>query len=792
MTRSVFQRYARNENGEAISLAEINVIISSGPVADIYADSTGGSPITQPLVADANGYFRFYVEPGLYDVSATDPVLFSVSTFLREEIGTSRESLIDDDQHAKPYSPLNKPDAVDVNYDNSSSGLTATEVQAAINEVNAKTDLINDLSQAYEFATVAEYKAFTTEFPLSKRIYLADRNAYFTVIASGTEDGFNIIKNTTLSQSINLIVGKDIIVSQWIDADADFQAAIPFMDALGKKIIIDRAVSASTATVINSDVEFTPQGTYTTAEVAPDPNVAIYQFNGNVTAPRSEIFLGDGDIVLNGSSRVVYPEWFGIFNFDNGNDGSVNLDSNIRRAGRCNGDSQCAIEFGNGLYYIRDFLIDQSNSGIIGQGKDNTFLKNSIVNNTSTRFGVQVTIFAPTTALPANLGNRNWVGTSTTTDCYIRDLTIVWNDTDTVATDPQMNCFAWLGCQGGEIRNVHASLPTGQRAFAIQTNDQDQETEDVLMTGCSSDGGISGIYLSEGFVTNTGKTFKNIQVINNHFSVRLVASDEPLGPSSSIILHGLEVPANIDVTEVIIRDNHCEGGAKGVHTQSPDVTTKWNSKVILEANSFKDFREQGILSYIEDMDIIRNTFDSTLMETQTIQAGGIVLYTNANGGALTNSLIGNIFKNLSGTGTIYGVSINSNEGCNHLLDDNVFRYDNGLSPAYDVFFLDSTGVLGDVKLSNNTFYDTAAANVRGTTISQEMLYHDLGGNQKMNLFNGEIYDVRLSAPVDSRYYKRGETLKYGLAVFTAGTQTGYICTADHTPLSAGTWKSVIG
>lgn len=109
MTRSIFQRYSRDGDGKAIASAEVNVIVSGGAVANIYSAPTGGTPITQPLLSDSNGFFKFYVEPGIYDVSATNTANSTTATFLREEIGASRESLTDDDQHAAPYSPLNEP-----------------------------------------------------------------------------------------------------------------------------------------------------------------------------------------------------------------------------------------------------------------------------------------------------------------------------------------------------------------------------------------------------------------------------------------------------------------------------------------------------------------------------------------------------------------------------------------------------------------------------------------------------------------------------------------------------------
>jgi hypothetical protein len=72
-------------------------------------------------------------------------------------------------------------------------------------------DLINDLSITYNFATVEGYKDFATAFPISKKVYLADRDAGFTVIA-GTlaATGNKIIASTLLSQSITLTTNTEV------------------------------------------------------------------------------------------------------------------------------------------------------------------------------------------------------------------------------------------------------------------------------------------------------------------------------------------------------------------------------------------------------------------------------------------------------------------------------------------------------------------------------------------------------------------------------------------------------
>lgn len=86
---------------------------------------------------------------------------------------------------------------------------------AAVEELatgNLDTTLINDLSQAYEFPTVAAYKAFATAFPVGKVIHLLDRGAGFTVIAgTGTADEFGIIASSQVNQSIDITIKNNTV-----------------------------------------------------------------------------------------------------------------------------------------------------------------------------------------------------------------------------------------------------------------------------------------------------------------------------------------------------------------------------------------------------------------------------------------------------------------------------------------------------------------------------------------------------------------------------------------------------
>ena len=84
---------------------------------------------------------------------------------------------------------------------------TSSAVRVADDINSTNLSLINDPSQAYEFPTVAAYKASTIVFPVGKIINLLDRGASFTVIAgTGTANIYSIIDSTQVSQSISIIL----------------------------------------------------------------------------------------------------------------------------------------------------------------------------------------------------------------------------------------------------------------------------------------------------------------------------------------------------------------------------------------------------------------------------------------------------------------------------------------------------------------------------------------------------------------------------------------------------------
>ena len=68
--RGVYQGFTTNDEGQVITGATVEVRLPGGSLATIYSVQTGGSAIANPLTVDANGYFRFYADPGLYSIAA--------------------------------------------------------------------------------------------------------------------------------------------------------------------------------------------------------------------------------------------------------------------------------------------------------------------------------------------------------------------------------------------------------------------------------------------------------------------------------------------------------------------------------------------------------------------------------------------------------------------------------------------------------------------------------------------------------------------------------------------------
>tara|TARA_R110000764_G_C11006920_1_gene382807 strand:+ start:262 stop:2118 length:1857 start_codon:yes stop_codon:yes gene_type:complete len=128
--------------------------------------------------------------------------------------------------------------------------------------------LINDLSQAYEFPTVAAYKAFTIVFPVGKIINLLDRGASFTIIAgTGTATGNRIIASDEVSQSAELRIQDYINLKEFgaivgdVTTSSAIAEAFTYQNTLNVPIKIP-ATGSATQYEVNEQLDYYGYGIY--------------------------------------------------------------------------------------------------------------------------------------------------------------------------------------------------------------------------------------------------------------------------------------------------------------------------------------------------------------------------------------------------------------------------------------------------------------------------------------------------------------------------------------------------
>ena len=179
--------------------------------------------------------------------------------------------------------------------------------------------------------------------------------------------------------------------------------------------------------------------------------------------------------------NFYYPEWWGVFpNVIPGKNGNTlsrashhlwmkEMMLDVAASGGGN------IEFSEGIYYIRDLIVDFSNVKVYGQGIGKTILRFDRDNfGYSTRRGGIVTIQGPTAekfyskVYPQGVpiaGNFSFEGKQETIEnIEFSDVTIEWNAEATVE-DPSMNGLAVVNARNVLIENVHVSLFGANRAF---------------------------------------------------------------------------------------------------------------------------------------------------------------------------------------------------------------------------------------------------------------------------------------------------------------------------------------
>jgi len=151
-------------------------------------------------------------------------------------------------------------------------------------------ELVNDLSQAYIFETVAAYQASTIVFPVGKTVHLNDRQADFTVIAgTGTGNTFNIIASEQVTQSIDLVItGGEVnplhfgVKGDWDDAaQTGTDDTLPFREAINFARENDLTLSSGGYSVRTTEnLETNPTGTFKRFTWNADNTTIVADFYG--------------------------------------------------------------------------------------------------------------------------------------------------------------------------------------------------------------------------------------------------------------------------------------------------------------------------------------------------------------------------------------------------------------------------------------------------------------------------------------------------------------------------------
>jgi hypothetical protein len=135
-----------------------------------------------------------------------------------------------------PYDLWLFPTSTEADANNTSSAKRVADNIEAIGSA-----IINDLSQACIFDTVALFKASTIVFPVGKTIHLNDRGADFELVTyNAAANGYDEIKNTASTQSIGLVANGVIsakscgaVGDNATDSTGAAQAALALAKTLG-------------------------------------------------------------------------------------------------------------------------------------------------------------------------------------------------------------------------------------------------------------------------------------------------------------------------------------------------------------------------------------------------------------------------------------------------------------------------------------------------------------------------------------------------------------------------------
>ncbi|WP_432412267.1 hypothetical protein [Rasiella sp. SM2506] len=348
-------------------------------------------------------------------------------------------------------------------------------------------------------------------------------------------------------------------------------------------------------------------------------------------------------------NKVYHPEWWGLIpnEIPTRPDGTSKNSINYLLAKEMMLDIAASgggeLHFSEGVYYIRDFVIDFDNITVSGEGRK-TILRFDRSNfETSTRRGGLFTIQGPTTEKYYNklipdgaYQTGNFIFNSqqkTIQNIVVKNISIEW-DEQSALEDPAMNGLTIVNAQNVIIDNVHVDLKGANRAFYIGTLFDGDITENITIQNSSCVASRTGVLILHGFdsldTIRRKIILDSIIIKNNDFDVVGLPSIEQVKNGqlnvdyldrygSGVLFGGSEFTTTFDnmgdtiyrrIGSILIQNNTIRNADFGVlaNFSNKDENKGFVHKVTLNSNSFIDFKYIGILSPFTNAVITNNTF----------------------------------------------------------------------------------------------------------------------------------------------------------------------------------------
>lgn len=347
-------------------------------------------------------------------------------------------------------------------------------------------------------------------------------------------------------------------------------------------------------------------------------------------------------------NKLVYPEWWGIFpNIVPGKNGDTGpKDRNHTFLKEMMLDIAASgggtIQFSEGVYYIRDIVIDSNNITVRGKGIS-TILRFDRENyGYSTRRGGIFTIQGPTTEKYYSkvFTEGRHIGGNFLYDkdqypienINVSDLSIEWHP-DATAEDPSMNGLTIVNAINVEIDNVFVNLFGANRAFYIGSVFEGAITENITIKNCKGIESRTGVFIVHGYDSKdyirNKMSLGNILIENNVFDVVSIPEldiknvhivEKYLDKyATGFYFIGNEFTKTFQLGDttiernlgpVVIKNNTINNADIGIRSWVPgeDERKDYTQRVTVEGNTFKNFKYIGIFMPFSEAVIKNNSF----------------------------------------------------------------------------------------------------------------------------------------------------------------------------------------